>query len=335
MKKSFRINNEVAEMITSGINIFLELPVQEMTKIACEAEDLGFEKCWVYDEGLITRDPYLTLAAIAASTTTMQLGTGITNPYTRHPGVTAASIATLDEFSGGRAFLGIGAGGSITLAPLGLQMTKPLATVREMIETSRRLFAGETLTYEGKSVVFNSASISYGRPGIEIWFAGRGPKMLALGGELADGVALDFVYKDSLKYWVDLIRQGGERSGNKPKITYSAPIVTTQKSLEDVRPHMTYRLVDSPPEVRAKIGMSDDDVAAVRQAMSGGLVEAGKLIKDEWLDPFVIKGTPAECADELKKLMEIHQMDEYLLPILNTEEASRVMQETVEVLRVS
>ncbi|MCJ7825524.1 MAG: LLM class flavin-dependent oxidoreductase, partial [Anaerolineales bacterium] len=221
-----------------------------------------------------------------------------------------------------------------TLAPLGIKLHKPLTAVRELITTIRRLYQGETLTFEGKSVTFSSASIVYGRPGIEIWLAGRGPKMLAMGGELADGVVLDFVYKDSLQYWVDLIREGAARSANNPRIAYSTAIITSQQTYDEVRPHMTYRLVDSPPEVREKIGMSDQNAAAVRETMvSSGLEEAGKLIKTEWVDPFVIKGTPQECAAELESLMAKYQMNEYLLPILNTEEASRLMKEVSEVLR--
>ncbi len=98
------------------------------------------------------------------------LVTGITNPYARHLGITAASIATLDELSGGKAFLGIGARGLITLASLGIKLHKLLTAVRELFTNIRRLYQGETLTFEGKSVIFSSASIEYGRPGTEIWF---------------------------------------------------------------------------------------------------------------------------------------------------------------------
>ncbi len=320
-------------MIETGINIFLELPVDSLVKIAQEAEELGFSKCWVYDEGLVTRDPYVTLSAIACNTRKICLGTGITNPYTRHPGITASSIASLDELSNGRAFLGVGAGGSITLSPLSIKMHKPLTAVREFIVTTRRLFTGKKLTYEGKTVQFTSAQVEYARPSIEIWLAGRGPKMLALGGELADGVTLSFVFKEDLKYWTDLIRDGATRSGNKPRIAYSTAIVTSEETLEEVRPHMTYRLVDSPSAVKEKIGMTAKDVESVRNAMTKGLDVAGKLIKDEWIDPFVIRGTPQECSSELQELMNRYDMQEFILPILNTKEASRLMRETIEVIK--
>lgn len=107
----------------TGINIIPEGPIAGLVEVAVEAERLGFGRCWAYDEGLATRDVYVTLAAIAAATSTIEIGPGITNPYTRHPAQTASAVASLDELSGGRAFLGIGAGGSLTLTPLGIDVT--------------------------------------------------------------------------------------------------------------------------------------------------------------------------------------------------------------------
>lgn len=319
-------------MIQSGINVFLDLPVQRIVEIAQEAETLGFSKCWVYDEGLATRDPYINLAAIALKTSTIRLGTGITNPYTRHPAVTAASIATLHEFSNGRAFLGIGPGGALSLDPMGLELKKPLTAMREMVEAARALFRGEAVSYHGQTLSLYSAKIDYARPGIEIWLAGRGPKVLALGGEIADGVVLDFLYKESIPEWLGYVRSGAAKSGNQPKICYSTVIITSEKTLEEVRPHMTYRLVNTPPEVKERIGLSEKEAEAIRQAMSGGLEAAGKLVKDEWVRPFVIMGSVEECAQELKTLMSRHQMDEFLVPVLNTAEASRLLNEVSQVL---
>jgi 5,10-methylenetetrahydromethanopterin reductase len=319
-------------MLERSINVFLDLPVNKMVDIACEAESLGFSKCWVYDEGLITRDPYVTLAAMAQKTSKIKLGTGITNPFTRHPGITAAAIASLNELSEGRGFLGVGAGGSLTLDPLGIPMTKPLTAVRELIETTRALWQGETVDFDGQIVKFASASIPYPQPGIEIWLAGRGPKMLTMGGELADGVALDFLYKDSLEEWVALIRKGGESSGNQARICYSTMIVTTDKALEEVRPHMTYRLVNTPEVIRKRIGLSDEDVNAIHKAMSGGLEAAGKLVKDEWVEPFVIMGSVDECVKEVREITNQYDIAEFMIPILNTSEASRIMEEVNAVL---
>ena len=115
-------------------------PVAEVADLAVLAERLGYRRCWVYDEGLVTRDVYVTLTAIALATEKILLGPGITNPYVRHPGVTAAAVATIDELSGGRAFVGLGAGGVLTLDPLGIDRRRPVATVSHMVSALRDLF---------------------------------------------------------------------------------------------------------------------------------------------------------------------------------------------------
>jgi 5,10-methylenetetrahydromethanopterin reductase len=319
-------------MLERSINVFLDLPVKQMAGIAEEAEGLGFNKCWVYDEGLITHDPYVTLAAMAGQTSKIRLGTGITNPFTRHPGVTAAAITSLDDLSDGRAFLGIGAGGSLTLDPLGIELYKPLTAVRELITTTRALWAGETVDFEGQMVKFASASIPYHRPGIEIWLAGRGPKMLTMGGELADGVALDSLLKESLPEWVELVRKGSEISDNQPKVCFSTMVVTTDVALEEARPHMTYRLVNQPAAIRKQIGLSDEETDAIHKAMAGGLEAAGKLVKDEWMEPFVIMGSVDECVKEVREICTTNGISEFMVPILNSAEASRSMREVNAVL---
>ena len=221
-------------MISGSVNLIPEASVDSMRDLAIMSEKLGFERCWVYDEGLATRDVYVTMTAILRATENLIVGPGITNSYTRHPGQTAAAIASLDEMSDGRAFLGIGAGGSLTLDPLGIQRYKPLETVRQTISACRQLFAGEKVDLEGPVFSFKSAQLDYGRSDIEIWLAGRGPKMLDLGGAFTDGVMLDFIFKPSLGEYVNQIRMGAEREGNNPKICYSTMIVTDDESLEIV-----------------------------------------------------------------------------------------------------
>ena len=100
-----------------SVNLMPTGAIGDVVELAALAEQLGCRRCWVYDEGVHTRDVYVTLAAIATATDRIGLGPGITNPYVRHPGATASAVASLDELSGGRAFVGLGAGGALTLTP--------------------------------------------------------------------------------------------------------------------------------------------------------------------------------------------------------------------------
>ena len=312
-----------------------EAPVADIVELAVLAEGLGYDRCWVYDEGLATRDVYVTLTAIALATGRMELGPGITNAYTRHPATTAAALASLDELSHGRAFLGVGAGGSLTLGPLGVDRAKPLAAVRDLITMCRGLFSGRPVTSQSSVGSLTNASLGFGRSDIPIWLAGRGPKMLALGGEIADGVMLDFLHHDVIDDALRLVRSGAERTGNTPRICYSTLVVTDDDTLDMVRPHMTYRLVDSQPEVRERIGLGESDRLAIRDAMADGLEAAGLLVKDEWVLPFVIAGSSTACAEQIRDLHDRHGIEEFMLPVLDLHRAADYMTRIGRVLELA
>ncbi len=303
--------------IAKSINLIPEAPITAMVDLATRAEALGFDRCWVYDEGLATRDLYVTLSAIANATSRIKLGPGITNPYTRHPAQTAAAIASVDELSEGRAFLGIGAGGSLTLDPLGIRRPRPLTAVRETIDVCRGLWSGQPVDFDGTHTQLRSARLGHGRPDIEVWLAGRGPKMLHLGGAQADGVMLDFIHQPSIADYMSLVRSGAEESNRLPRICYSTAIVNSDDDLEAVRPHMTYRLVDAPQPVKDELGIDDGAIARLRDALRGGIHVAAEHVHDDWIEPFVIAGSPQECARELGDLVEQHGFEEFLLPVFD------------------
>ena len=321
-------------MVRPAFNVMPHGSVERAVELARLAESLGYERCWVYDEGLAASDVYVAMTAIAAATESLTIGPGITNPYTRHAGVTAGAIASLDEVSGGRAFLGIGAGGSLTLDPLGIARERPLAAVRETIDACRRLFGGDTVSVEGHHVRLSEASLLNVRAGTEIWLAGRGPRMLELGGAACDGVLVDFIYKPHLGSAVERIRGAGRTAGNDPRIAYSTMLVTDDDTMAALKPHMTYRLVDSPPEVREALGITDADAALIRAALADGLEAAAEYVRDEWALPFVIAGSPHECSLELQSLAERHGIESFVVPLLDDEPAEKLLHSGASIIEM-
>ncbi len=320
-------------MIKAGVNFLTDAPVPRLVELAQEAERLGFSKCWIFDEGLEGRDVFVTLGAIAQNTKTLQIGTGITNPYTRHPAQTANAIATVDEISGGRAFLGLGAGGTLVLEPMGLTRSKPLTALREILETIRPLFRGEKVNYQGNFIRLNEAHIHFARPDLPIWIASRGEKILTLAGKAADGVTLDFLHRDLMQNYVDWIMAGAAMSGNKPQLCYTAMIITNEHILQKMRPYMTFPIVDSPPAAKDLIGISPAEVNEIRQTMfREGLAQAGKLLKEEWIRPFVIMGSPEECARDLKDMSARFGTDEISVVNMDLDVAPELMRQVADVL---
>ena len=312
-------------MIPLSVNLMPSAPVAEIMELAVLAESLGCVRCWVYDEGLVTRDVYVTLTAIAGATDSILIGPGITNPYVRHPGATAAAVATLDELSGGRAFVGLGAGGALTLGPLAIVRQRPVTAVGETVNALRTLFAGERLSHDGAVASFSNARLSYGRSDIEIILAGRGPRMVALGAELADGFYLSYIHKAELGATVATLRQQ-----DRPfSITYSTLIATSEQEQEAARAQLSFRLVDSPAEVRERLDLGAADIDRLRHALAeGGPTQAAKLVKPEWLDHFIISGSPGECAAELQRLLSANDIDEFMLAVSDPTTGAEVIERT-------
>jgi len=300
-------------------------PLDEIVGLAKLAEDLGYQRCWVYDEGLHSHDVYVTLSAIAGATSTIKLGPGITNPFVRHPGATASAIASLDQLSGGRAFLGLGAGGSLTLGPLAITRVKPVTAVSDMVWCLRRLFAGETVDHHGVAFGFHQARLDTIGPGsradIEIILAGRGPRITALGASIGDGFVLSYIHKALLASHAAEVSEKASATdaggvGRPFSISYSTKVVTTDEAFEQARAQLTFRLVDSPPPVKDLIGLDQAGTNRLRQVLAqGGPSEAAGLIDPDWVDHFVLVGTVEQCASEVAHLMATTAIDEFQLPV--------------------
>jgi len=314
-----------------GFGLMPDMPVAQVAELGALAEQMGFDRFWLYEEGLSARELYVTLTAIALRTTRIELGPGITNPYSRHPSVSASAIASLHELSNARAFLGLGAGGTLTLDPIGLARERPHQALKESILVARALFTGEPSNYEGPIFKLRHAHLAYGDPSIPIWVAGRGPRVLATAAQLADGVSLDHIHRDFLSDQVAMIRSASAEAGNPVELAYASTIVITEADLERVRRHMTYRLADSPPAVQETIGVSEVDVLAIRSALADGLDAAARLVKDEWVFPFVIHGTPAECASRIRELTRQYGISEFTVPMPDAEVASEAMSVAAEI----
>jgi 5,10-methylenetetrahydromethanopterin reductase len=164
-------------------------------------------RLWVADEQFL-RDPWVQLGAIAAVTSRVSIGICVTDPYIRHPALTATAAATLQELSGGRAILGLGAG-STGFSALGLTPRAPASAVTECIELCRRLWSEpHPFSYEGQHVRFFDAALDFKPPSpIPIYVAARGPKMLAAAARHADTVLIgSFVHGLGFEYCLTRIR---------------------------------------------------------------------------------------------------------------------------------
>jgi len=195
-----------------GLLLLGEHDPESVVRLGQLAEQAGFRDLWFADEKFF-RDPFVSLTHLAHHTSRIRLGTCVTDPFTRHPALLAMAMGTLDEVSGGRAVLGLGAGFS-GLEAMGVERRRAVRSMRQAIDAIRRLWAGETVTLQDDAFRLSNLSLNFpSRPDIPILLASAGPLMLRLAGEAADEVMFgDLGTTEVLTPALAEVRRGAERS---------------------------------------------------------------------------------------------------------------------------
>jgi 5,10-methylenetetrahydromethanopterin reductase len=224
-----------------GLLLNAEYPAADLVRLGELAEELGYANFFYVDVRFL-RECYIGLASVAARTRRMMLGTGVTDPYSRHPAITAASMATLDELSAGRAMLGLGLGGA-GFRELGINKAFPVTALRESIGVIRRLWRGEEVTFEGKTVTIASGKLQFTpmREAIPIYIATQGEQISRLAGELADGVLIaNTATEAGIDFYLRRVAEGAAKAG---------------RTLRDIDINLRWEICISPDETAATRAM--------------------------------------------------------------------------------
>ncbi len=274
-----------------------------------EAEALGYDQIWVSNEKFF-HDMYVVASVVAEHTTRVRIGTFVADPYTHHPALTAMAAGTLDKISGGRAILGMGAGGT-GFPVLGIKRTRPAAAIKEAVEVIRALWRGETVDYHGEVIHCSNGRLNFrARHDIPVTVASRGNLVLGTGGEVADSVMIaTYAEPVGIQHALSMVEKGAQRSGRSiDDITIisrvDACISSDRRAAYDaVKPMVGVFLWTSypdrefvrrvglqvPPELEAIIAKRDYNLMAPN----------AHLIPDEFVDKFCWAGTPEEVADKV------------------------------------
>jgi 5,10-methylenetetrahydromethanopterin reductase len=291
---------------------FLGAPrVPEMVRLAREAEASGFESLWVA-ETRITRDAVVPMAAIAAATERVRLGTAILNVYTRNPVVVAITFVSLDELAPGRIVMGLGAGSPRVLAPQGQPFTRPLTRLREYVEVLRPLMRGETVTYAGETIALEGAriedllssdsQIASDATAVPLYLGVTGAPALGLAGEAADGVLLNVCLPtDYVLRARGLIEQGARRMGRDSSaieiglMLVVSPDENSRRGKDRARRFIALYL-SLFPNIARETGLPSEWLDRLgRTFHADGVEAAARLVDDATVDALTAAGTPAEC----------------------------------------
>lgn len=184
------------------------------------ADQAGIDAIWVSEdpEGW---DAFALLGALANVTTLCQLGTSVTSPWPRNPNLLAASVATLDQLSGGRAVLGLGRGQvEWHRDALGVETGSALTALRETITLLRTWWQPPYRASSSPDAHFHirdwERSVAPLHPP-PIYLAAAGPQTLALAGELADGVIFNVLTSEqALRDAIPQVRTAAISAGRDP-----------------------------------------------------------------------------------------------------------------------
>ena len=181
------------------------------------AEKLGYEAVFATQIG--ARDGLMTLAAYAAGTSKIKLGTGVIPAFPRHPVALAYEAATLDEISGGRLLLGVGTSHNITMENwYGIDMSKPLSQLKEYVSILRALFTSAKVEHHGAFYNTNFAFMNYApRTDLPIYISGLSPKTLTFAGQAADGLILWACLPTYIREVVTPHVRKGEKEAGRPE----------------------------------------------------------------------------------------------------------------------
>ena len=201
-----------------GLLMLGDASVQTMVERARLAEAVGYDTVWLADERFY-REVYACLAHFAACTSKVLLGPCVTDPFSRHPALTAMAIATLDEISGQRAILGVGAGIS-GFTELGINRRKPARAIREMIGVIRALLLGESVDFHGEVIEFHEGRLSFvpTRSAVPIYVASNGPLGQRVAGAVGDGGIMEAcACVSEAEAFIAEVAAGAAQVGRDPK----------------------------------------------------------------------------------------------------------------------
>lgn len=293
-------------------------PIRENMEYVKHAEAQGFDEVW-QAESRLARDAVTPIAAYAAVTDEIKVGTGVINNWTRNAALIAQTMSTMEELAGpDRVLCGIGAWWEPIASKVGVNRENPLRAMRETVEVVSRLLAMENVTYDGQFVQVDDIELDvvHGDTGprtVPVYVGGTGFKMLELTGHYADGALLNYLvspeYNDKA---LDALETGAERAGrslediDRPQLVVCSMDHDEQAALDNARELITQYLGQQPHIMKAS-GVSQDLIDEVGEAIGGwpaneaDIQKGMHLIPDDVVRKLTASGTPEQCRQKVRE----------------------------------
>jgi 5,10-methylenetetrahydromethanopterin reductase len=280
------------------------------------AEQRGFEAVWQAESRLV-RDAIVPMAAYAAVSERIKVGSGVINNWTRNIGLLAATFLTLDDLAPNRVICGIGAWWDPLARNVGIERRKPLTAMRETVEVLRRLLNMERVTFHGEfhHVDGIELDVVHGRReprNIPIMIGATGDQMMQLTGEISDGAVLNYCvppeYNDRA---LELLEMGAKKSGrtlddiDRPQLIVCSVDHDHDKAIDSTRGLLTQYLAQQPHIAKAS-GVSQEVVDQIQSilgwpATKEQIQQAKHLVPADLIHRITASGTPTEARAKVEE----------------------------------
>jgi 5,10-methylenetetrahydromethanopterin reductase len=273
------------------------------------AESKGFDAVWQADSRLV-RDAVVPMAAFAATTNRIRIGSGVIDCWTRNPARLASTFSTLDDLAPGRMICGLGAWWDPLAAKVGIDRARPLTVMREIVTAVRALLNNETVSMDGVYVHLDGVELDYvhqeRRPkDVPIYIGATGLQMMELTGEIADGAVLNYLVSPSYNEGaLAALARGAAKAGrtiddiDRPQLVVCSVDDDRQAALDGSRLLVTQYLGQQPHIMKASGVPQEllDEIGKVLTwpATHDEVVAASKLVPDDIVQMITASGTPEE-----------------------------------------
>lgn len=280
------------------------------------AENRGFEAVWQAESRLV-RDAIVPMAAYAAVTDRIKVGSGVINNWTRNIGLLASTFLTLDDLAPDRIICGIGAWWDPLAKNVGIDRKRPLLAMRETVIVLRKLLNMERVTFHGSFVNVEGIELDvvHGRKeprAVPIMIGATGDQMMELTGELADGVVLNYCVSPSYnERALDLLTQGARKAGRKledidrPQLIVCSVDHDHDRAIDTTRELLTQYLAQQPHIAKAS-GVESEVVHEIQSilgwpATREQIQKAKHLVPEDLITRITASGTPQEAITKVEE----------------------------------
>ncbi len=283
------------------------------------AEEKGFEAVWQAESRLV-RDAIVPMAAYAAVTNRIKVGSGVINNWTRNIGLLAATYLTLDDLAPNRIVCGIGAWWDPLARNVGIDRKKPLTAMKETVLVMKRLLSMERVTFHGEFVNVEGIELDvvHGRReprNVPIMIGATGDQMMEMTGEIADGCVLNYCvppeYNDRA---IDLLAAGAKKAGrnfdeiDRPQLVVCSVDHDHDKAIDTTKMLLCQYLAQQPHIAKAS-GVSADVVAEIQSilgwpATKEQINKAKHLVPDNLVHRITASGTPEEARTKVQEYVK-------------------------------